>query len=93
MRRRNAICSAVSTPSAVTARTELVGERDHPRHQWHVILRAGDVANEGAIDLQPVDGEGGQLAEAGVPGAEVVDGDGDARGAQAAELSLSASAG
>ena len=50
----------------------------------HLCLRlvAGDVTNEGLIDLEPVDGKQFHVAEGRVTGAEVVDGEGDPHLAQ-----------
>ena len=77
---------AVSTPSAVTVRSSAVRQR-HQRRQDPLVGPAGRVADgraqpvhERPGDLQLRHRQRAQVGEVGVAGAEVVDGDPDARG-------------
>src|SRR3546814_17292900 len=53
---------------------QLAGHGDHCRGDLHVVLVAGDVLDKAAIDLDHVDGEFLQVAQRGIPRAEVVHG-------------------
>ena len=48
---------------------------DQRAHEGAVVLGADEVFHEGAVDLDHVDAELAQVAERGVAGAEIVDGD------------------
>ena len=54
---------------------EPFGEIDQRAHEGTIVLRADDVLHEGAVDLDDIDAELAQVAERGVAGAEIVDGD------------------
>src|SRR6478735_11396372 len=54
---------------------EAAGEVDQGLDEGAVVGGTGDVLHEGAVDLDDVDAELAQIAERGVAGAEIVDGD------------------
>ncbi len=54
---------------------EPAGEIDQGLHEGAVVGGVRDVLHEGAVDLDDVDAELAQVAERGVAGAEIVDGD------------------
>ncbi len=83
--RSAASCSSVSTPSATIDDAEMVAELgDHAYER--AVAAAGQLLDEGAVDLDLVDGEVLQVGERGVAGAEVVDRHADAEAAQALHL-------
>ena len=45
-----------------------------------IVRVGGDVGDEGLVDLEDVEGKALQIGQAGIAGAEVVDGEGDAHG-------------
>src|SRR5437667_271126 len=54
---------------------EPASQIDQRVHEGAVVLRAREVLHEGAVDLHDIDAELAQIAERGVAGAEIVDGD------------------
>ncbi|MNM31227.1 hypothetical protein D3C81_417990 [compost metagenome] len=62
-----------------------VRHADDGQHNGRVVRIAGDFAHEGDIDLQLVDGEALQVGQAGIAGAEIVDGNLDAQRLEVAQ--------
>src|SRR5690606_5032523 len=59
---------------------------DHGNGNQRVFRLGGDVLHEGTVDLQRVEGEAAQVAEAGVARAEIVHGQRDTERLQALQL-------
>jgi hypothetical protein len=60
------------------AQSEAVRHQDDSRGDRRVVRVCRQVVHKRAVDLQPVDPESLEVAQRGVPRAEVVDGDADA---------------
>jgi hypothetical protein len=58
---------------------------DHGRDDRRVVTARTDLSNEGLVDLQGIDGETPQVAQARIAGPKVIDGDPDAALAQRLE--------
>src|SRR5262249_12450775 len=67
------------------AEIETRGERDDRPHDFGGLAPGQDVAYEAVVDLQPSERQAAQVAEARVPGPEVIDGDAHAAVAQASQ--------
>ena len=78
-------CSLVSTPSAVVLIPRLEPRPTTARTIARLSSLSRQVADEGLVDLDLVEGEGPQIAERGVAGAEVVHRDPDAEVAELVE--------
>jgi hypothetical protein len=70
--RSSCACAAVSTPSATTVKCNCCDIAMIARHKRRRVAVADDVAHEALVDLDLVDRQLAQVAEAGIAGAEVV---------------------
>src|SRR5437868_752039 len=57
------------------------GELHYRPDECRLVVAASQARHEGSVDLEDVDGEAGQVAERGIPGAEVVERQLDAKSA------------
>ncbi len=84
---RNSACAAVSTPSAlIRMPSERPSATIASTIEAGMLVALGERAGEGLVDLQLVEGELPQIAEARIAGAEIVHGDPDAERLQVGEL-------
>ena len=60
-------------------------ERDHGLDDGQAVVPAGEIADEGAVDLDLVEGEGAEIAQRRIAGAEIVERDADAEPTQFAQ--------
>ena len=63
---------------------EIMGETDDGLDEGTSFTADHEAADEGAVELEGIEGEFGQVGEAGIAGAEVVDSDADAHAVEAA---------
>ena len=70
-----AAASSSCTHSATVLRPKSPRQIDQRLHEGAIVVRLDDVLHEGAVDLDDIDAELAQIAERGVAGAEIVDGD------------------
>ena len=76
---------AETVAEAAPAQAEGTSKIGRPAQELEAARILADVAHEGAIDLDDVDREGIEIAEARITGAEIVDGNGNAEATQLAQ--------
>lgn len=81
-----ASCACVSTPSMITYMPRPRAIVTAAASTGYGLFGGDDVGEEGAVELDPVDGVGVKPAEGGIAAAEAADRDAEPRGAKSGEL-------
>ena len=86
-------CASVSTPSATATRPERARQPQDGGDEGRGLAVVGDLAQEGAVDLERLDRHLAQARQRGVARAEVVEGELEAQGVQRAQDGLATRSG